>query len=232
MCLSQLSRKFSLFNSHQLSCNSCSRLTGTRELRKLSSRMPTLINSHLYLTRLSKAGFPLGEFVRANRQKANVIGWWCRQCLSPANQIAFFSVRANKFTKWKTGFIATTLTQWSTSSLNFLLGEFVRANKEKKQLHWLATNSDEIISQSHSLFACSCKKIAKWKTGFTPWGNWKQSSIIMVRCLTILSTCRFSELILHNSSSISFTEIFLAGVSAEKKHQQTFSYSWRGKFWK
>ncbi len=24
---------------------------------------------------LPKAGFPLGEFVRANKQKANVIGW-------------------------------------------------------------------------------------------------------------------------------------------------------------
>ena len=32
---------------------------------------------------------PLAEFVRANKQKANVIGWWCRQCLSPANQVAF-----------------------------------------------------------------------------------------------------------------------------------------------
>ncbi len=51
-----------------------------------------------------KAGFPRGEFVRANKQKANVIGWRCRQCLSPANQVAFFSVRANKFAKWKTGF--------------------------------------------------------------------------------------------------------------------------------
>ncbi len=50
-----------------------------------------------------KAGFPLGEFVRANKQKANVIGWWWRQCLSPANQVASFSVRANKFAKWKTG---------------------------------------------------------------------------------------------------------------------------------
>ena len=47
--------------------------------------------------------FPLGDFFRANKQKANVIGWWCRQCLSPANQVAFFSVRANKFAKWKTG---------------------------------------------------------------------------------------------------------------------------------
>ena len=25
---------------------------------------------------------------RANKQKANVIGWWWRQCLSPANQVA------------------------------------------------------------------------------------------------------------------------------------------------
>ncbi len=37
----------------------------------------------------------------------------------------------------------------------FPLGEFVRANREKKQLDWLATNTDDIISQSHSLFACS-----------------------------------------------------------------------------
>ena len=44
-----------------------------------------------------KVGFPLGEFVRANKQKVNVIGWGCRQCLSPANQVAFFSVCANKF---------------------------------------------------------------------------------------------------------------------------------------
>ena len=44
-----------------------------------------------------KAAFPLGEFVRANKQKVNVIGWWCRLCLSLANQVAFFSVRANKF---------------------------------------------------------------------------------------------------------------------------------------
>ncbi len=34
------------------------------------------------------------RFFRAKKQKANVIGWWCHQCLSPANQIAFFSVRA------------------------------------------------------------------------------------------------------------------------------------------
>ncbi len=37
-----------------------------------------------------KARFPLGDFFRANKQKTNVIGWWCCQCLSPTNQIAFF----------------------------------------------------------------------------------------------------------------------------------------------
>ncbi len=34
----KLTCKLSLLNSHQLSCNSCSRLTGTRELRKLFMR--------------------------------------------------------------------------------------------------------------------------------------------------------------------------------------------------
>jgi hypothetical protein len=33
----------------------------------------------------------------------NVIGWWCRQRLLPANQVAFFSVRSNKWAQWKTG---------------------------------------------------------------------------------------------------------------------------------
>jgi hypothetical protein len=42
---SQISCKLSLLNSHQLSCNSCSRLTRTRELRKLSCKL-SLLNSH------------------------------------------------------------------------------------------------------------------------------------------------------------------------------------------
>ena len=41
--------------------------------------------------------FPLGDYFRANKEKANVIGFmdWvgCRQCLTPTNQVAFFSVR-------------------------------------------------------------------------------------------------------------------------------------------
>ena len=39
------------------------------------------------------------------KQKANVIGWCCRQCLSPAYRVAFFSVCASNFAQWKTGFI-------------------------------------------------------------------------------------------------------------------------------
>jgi hypothetical protein len=40
----------------------------------------------------------------------------------------------------------------------FPLGEFVRANREKGKLDWLATNTDDITNQSHSLLACSCEK--------------------------------------------------------------------------
>ncbi len=41
---------------------------------------------------LAKAGFPLGEFVHANKQKAKC-DWFGegRSGLSPANQVAFFS---------------------------------------------------------------------------------------------------------------------------------------------
>jgi hypothetical protein len=40
-----------------------------------------------------KAGLPLGEFVRANREKSNLIGWRL-----------FLLVRAKKIAKWKTKF--------------------------------------------------------------------------------------------------------------------------------
>ena len=45
------------------------------------------------------------------------------------------------------------------SKAGFPLGEFVRANREKKQLDWLATNTYVITSQSQSLFACSREQI-------------------------------------------------------------------------
>ena len=51
-----------------------------------------------------KAGFPLGEFVRANREKSNLIGWRQTLTTSPANHMHVLLVRANKFAKWKTGF--------------------------------------------------------------------------------------------------------------------------------
>ncbi len=38
----------------------------------------------------NKTRFPLGDFFRVNKQKANVIGWGCRQRISPANQVGFF----------------------------------------------------------------------------------------------------------------------------------------------
>ena len=43
--LRKLSYKLSLVNCHQLSCNSCSRLNRTRELRKLSYKL-SLVNCH------------------------------------------------------------------------------------------------------------------------------------------------------------------------------------------
>ena len=51
----------------------------------------------------SEAGFPLGEFVRANRERSNLIGWRQTLTTSPANHIRFLLVRAKKFAKWKTG---------------------------------------------------------------------------------------------------------------------------------
>ena len=45
------------------------------------------------------------------KQKANVIGWWCRQRLSSAaNQVAFFPVRAKNFGKYHHCFAASILT--------------------------------------------------------------------------------------------------------------------------
>ena len=54
-------------------------------------------------TAFPKAAFPLGEFVRANRKRSNLIGWRQTLTTSPVNHIRFLLVRANKFAKWKTG---------------------------------------------------------------------------------------------------------------------------------
>ena len=48
----------------------------------------------------SKACFPLGEFVRANREKSNLIDWQQTLTTSPTNHICFLLVRANKIANW------------------------------------------------------------------------------------------------------------------------------------
>ena len=45
------------------------------------------------------------------------------------------------------------------SSKGYPLSRFSTRRTEKKQLDWLATNTDDITSQSHSLFACSREQI-------------------------------------------------------------------------
>ena len=67
-----------------------------------------------------KAGFPLGEFVRANREKSNLIGWRQTLTSSPANHIRFLLVRANKFAKWKTG-LRRVLTNQRLRSMHVIL---------------------------------------------------------------------------------------------------------------
>ncbi len=51
---------------------------------KLCLTRQTLSGQQLFLKVLHKACFPLGHFFCTNKQKANVIGWWSHQCLSPA----------------------------------------------------------------------------------------------------------------------------------------------------
>ncbi len=46
--------------------------------------------------------FPLGEFVCANREKSNLIGWRQTLTTSPPNHIRFLLVRAKKIAMWKT----------------------------------------------------------------------------------------------------------------------------------
>ncbi len=69
-----------------------------------------------------RRGFPLGEFVRANREKSNLIGWRQTRTTSPTNQIHFLLVRANKFAKWKTGFkILTICCIYSSQHVNAMV---------------------------------------------------------------------------------------------------------------
>ena len=49
------------------------------------------------------------------------------------------------------------------SLLSACKGCFPLGEQRKKQLDWLVTNTDDIISQSHSVFACSREQIRSGK---------------------------------------------------------------------
>ncbi len=95
----------------------------------------------------SKAGFPLGEFVRANREKSNLIGWRQTLTSSPANHIRFLLVRANKFAKWKTGL----------KPIFHLANLF--AKQAKGEYDWLVISLLLVASQSSCIFLCSREQI-------------------------------------------------------------------------
>jgi hypothetical protein len=62
-------------------------------------------------------------------------------------------------------------------------------NREKKQRDWLATITDDITNQSHSLSIFSREKITKWKTGFVSLTSSFFSSIIHGRSNPFFHTC-------------------------------------------
>ena len=62
---------------------------------KGEAQLGLVLAFHLSWAVVLIARFPLGGCFRVNKQKENLIGWRCRQCLSPSNQVAFFFVRAH-----------------------------------------------------------------------------------------------------------------------------------------
>ena len=78
---------------------------GTEQLMQSYNVRPSSLYVCMAINNIFKAGFPLGEFVRANRERSYLIGWRQTLTTSPANHIHFSLVRANKFAKWKTGLV-------------------------------------------------------------------------------------------------------------------------------
>ncbi len=72
--------------SHEWKCNFGYRTTSSVVVLRIGSPFPTDLVSCL----------SLGEFVRANREKSNLIGWRQTLTTSPANHIRFLLVRAKK----------------------------------------------------------------------------------------------------------------------------------------
>ena len=79
----------SLYTSSKLSSDKNSRM------RKRLTAVFDLVESS-FANFVCYAGFPLGEFVRANRERGNFIGWCQTLTTSPANHIRFLLVRENR----------------------------------------------------------------------------------------------------------------------------------------
>ncbi len=78
-------------------------------------------------------------------------------------------------------------TQSGGLKAGFPLGEFVRANRKKKRLDWLVTNTDDIRAN----------KFAKWKTGFKPGFHLSPTvGDLHCRCLLMIKIPCISEIIL------------------------------------
>ena len=92
-----------------------------------------------------------------------------------------FPVRSDAyFPEWKPAF--TKVVKICLHEARFPLGE-----QRKKQLDWLATNTDDITSQSHSLFACSREKNRQVANG--------SNTILGVRKLLLTQNFSFSSCI-------------------------------------
>ncbi len=134
--------------------------------------------------------FPLGEFVRANREKSNLIGWRQTLASSSANHIRFLLVRANKFAKWKIGFIRrrfssrrcifdiafdscliiyclNCIRRDGNSSYKGLKAVFTwricSCEQAKSECDWLVMSSVFVASQSSCFFLCFAR--TNWPSG-------------------------------------------------------------------
>ncbi len=73
------------------------------QIRLVENRFYTSVVVCILVKLQLKPVFPVREFVRANREKSNLIGWRQTLTTSPPNHIRFLLVRAKKIAKWKTG---------------------------------------------------------------------------------------------------------------------------------
>ena len=79
----------------------------------------------------SKAGFPLGEFVRANRERSNLIGWRQTLTTSPANHIRFLLETCSEFPH----LMYCTFCQLAFTQRRVILHRHKMSTKEHNVLH-------------------------------------------------------------------------------------------------